>query len=104
MEIQTDDIGTKVLRFGSCSQHTVTWSSRNPEAVFFLVTAGDVKANVALSMDGIRVVQDSVSSSARFSNPSKQFMEQATLPKEVADVLCSELNIEYENCDLSDSF
>ncbi|MFM2668642.1 hypothetical protein AAFX24_28265 [Vibrio mediterranei] len=78
--------------------------ARIQKLFFFFITSGEVTANVALSMDGIRVVQDSDSSSARFSNPSKQFMEQATVPKEVADTLCSELNIKYENCDLSDSF
>ncbi|MBF4308108.1 hypothetical protein, partial [Vibrio anguillarum] len=81
MKIYTDDIGTKELRFGRKEQHSITWSSRNPEAVIFFIAATDMTANTALSIDGIRVVKNSDSASVRFSNPSKQFMQQATLPK-----------------------
>ena len=102
MKIYTDDIGTKELRFGRKAQHSITWSSRNPEEVIFFIAATDMTASTALSIDGIRVVKDSDNASVRFSNPSKQFMQQATLPKKVADVLCVELNLKYENNDLSE--
>ncbi|USD58610.1 hypothetical protein [Vibrio sp. SCSIO 43155] len=102
MKIFTDDVGTKELRFGNRAQHSITWSSRNPEAVIFFMASSDVTVSTALSVDGIRVLKDSDNASVRFSNPSKQFMQQATLPKKVADVLCAELKLKYENTDLSE--
>ncbi|MCC2525013.1 hypothetical protein [Vibrio coralliilyticus] len=96
MEIYTDDVGTNELRFGSDMEHSVTWSGRNPEDIVFFITARDVSTSVALSIDGIRASLVKDSASIRFSNP-KQLMEQATLPLDVANVVCSALDIMCES-------
>ncbi|BCL73985.1 hypothetical protein TUMSATVNIG1_59710 (plasmid) [Vibrio nigripulchritudo] len=97
MKIRVDEVlNTKELRFGSKEQHGVKWSRNDAGAVCFTIQAEDnVTAFVTLILDGIRAVHCE-NNSVRFSNPSKQFMEQATVPKNVADILCKELGLEPE--------